>query len=226
MTTQLPQTATARRRSQAGSGCRKRALPYLLSLPALLVCIGILIPFFTAVYYSLHALPAEPAADEGLHLVRQLHQLPHRSRRSGTRSTISLLYAGLTVGLELLLGLGIALLLQKPTRFNNIVSILLLLPLMTAPALAALMWKLMTNPNFGILSYLVSLLGFTDFSWASDPVDGAVHRRAGRHLGLHALHHDPAAGRPALAAASSPSRRRRSTACRAASSSSASRCRC
>jgi len=31
------------------------------------------------------------------------------------------------------------------------------------------MWKLMTNPNVGILSYFVSLLGFTDFKWASDP---------------------------------------------------------
>lgn len=31
---------------------RRRALPYLLSLPALLVCIGILIPFGTAIYYS------------------------------------------------------------------------------------------------------------------------------------------------------------------------------
>ena len=29
------------------------ALPYLLSLPALLVCIAILVPFFTAVFYSL-----------------------------------------------------------------------------------------------------------------------------------------------------------------------------
>ena len=27
-------------------------LPYLLSLPALLVCVGILIPFVTALYYS------------------------------------------------------------------------------------------------------------------------------------------------------------------------------
>src|SRR5262249_48486393 len=82
---------------------------------------------------------------------------------------ISLVYAGVTVGVELLLGLGIALLLQKPTRFNNIASILLLLPLMTAPALAALMWKLMTNPNFGILSYFVILLVFPVFKWASDP---------------------------------------------------------
>src|SRR5205814_4278545 len=82
---------------------------------------------------------------------------------------VSLIYAFLTVGLELVLGLGIALLLQKPTRFNNILSILLLLPLMTAPALAALLWKLMTNPNFGILSYLVGLFGLTNFKWASDP---------------------------------------------------------
>ena len=53
---------------------------------------------------------------------------------------ISLVYAGLTVVLELLLGLAIAILLQKRTRLNNFLSILLLLPLMTAPALAALMW--------------------------------------------------------------------------------------
>jgi multiple sugar transport system permease protein len=82
---------------------------------------------------------------------------------------VSLLYTGLTVGVELVLGLVIALLLQKQTRFNNLASILLLLPLMTAPALAALMWKLMTNPNFGVLSYAVQLLGFSDFRWASSP---------------------------------------------------------
>jgi multiple sugar transport system permease protein len=44
-----------------------------------------------------------------------------------------------------------------------------MLPLMIAPAIAALMWKLMTNPNFGIMSYLVGLLGFTDLRWASSP---------------------------------------------------------
>src|SRR5207248_9614621 len=82
---------------------------------------------------------------------------------------ISLVYTALTVVIELLLGLGIALVLRRPTRFHNAVSIVLLLPLMTAPAIAALMWKLMTNPGFGILSYLVGLFGSTAFKWASDP---------------------------------------------------------
>ena len=133
---------------EAGFSVSRRVLPYLLSLPALLVCIGILIPFFTAVYYSLHALPAEPAVGcKGFIWFDNYINFFTDPAFWNTRLDLAAL-CGLTVGLELLLGLGIALLLQKPTRFNNIVSILLLLPLMTAPALAALMWKLMTNPEF------------------------------------------------------------------------------
>jgi multiple sugar transport system permease protein len=147
---------------------KRHLLPYLLSLPALLVCIGILIPFFTAVYYSLLRFRLNLPAMKGfIWFDNYIGFLADPEFWNTVR--ISLVYAGLTVGIELILGLGIALLLQKPTRFNNAVSILLLLPLMTAPALAALMWKLMTNPNFGILSYFVSLLGFDDFKWASDP---------------------------------------------------------
>jgi multiple sugar transport system permease protein len=155
-------------RPRSSSRLFRRALPYLLSLPALLVCIGILIPFFTAVYYSLLRFRLNLPAMKGfIWFDNYLNFLTDSAFWNTVK--ISLVYAGLTVGLELVLGLGIALLLQKPSRFNNITSILLLLPLMTAPALASLMWKLMTNPNFGILSYLVSLIGFTDFKWASDP---------------------------------------------------------
>lgn len=160
---------TATHRAQA-SGFRvsKRVLPYLLSLPALLVCIGILIPFFTAVLYSLQryrlSQPWARAFNWGDNYV---NLLTDPSFWNTVR--ISLLYAGITVVVELLLGLGIALLLQKRSRVNNFVSIMLLMPLMTAPALAALMWKLMTNPGFGILSYLLGLVGVHDFRWASSP---------------------------------------------------------
>lgn len=160
---------TATHRAQA-SGFRvsKRVLPYLLSLPALLVCIGILISFFTAVLYSLQryrlSQPWARAFNWGDNYV---NLLTDPSFWNTVR--ISLLYAGITVVVELLLGLGIALLLQKRSRVNNFVSIMLLMPLMTAPALAALMWKLMTNPGFGILSYLLGLVGVHDFRWASSP---------------------------------------------------------
>jgi multiple sugar transport system permease protein len=143
-------------------------LPYLLSLPALLVCIGILVPFLTAVGYSLQRYNlATPYTRAFIGLENYVDLFTDAAFWNTIR--ISLLYTLLTVGAELLLGLGIAMLLVRRTLVNNVMSVLLILPLMTAPAIAALMWKLMTNPNFGILSYLVAQAGFSDFRWASSP---------------------------------------------------------
>jgi multiple sugar transport system permease protein len=150
------------------SSLSRKALPYLLSLPALLMCIGILIPFFTAVYYSMLRYRLNLPAMKGFIWFQNYINFFTDPKFWNTLK-ISLVYAGLTVVLELVLGLAIAMLLHKRSRLNNFISIILLLPLMTAPALAALMWKLMTNPNFGILSYLVGLLGFTNMKWGSDP---------------------------------------------------------
>ena len=147
---------------------RVRLLPYILSLPALIVCVGILVPFITAVYYSMLRYRLNLPAMKGfVWFDNYINFLSDPEFWNTVR--VSLLYTALTVSVETLLGLAIAMLLQKRTRFNNVASILLLLPQMTAPALAALMWKLMTNPNFGVLSYAVQLRGVKDFKWASAP---------------------------------------------------------
>lgn len=146
----------------------QKVLPYVLSLPALLTCIGILIPFFTAVAYSLQRYRlSQPWARKWNWGENYLNFMADPAFWNTLK--VSLTYAFLTVGLELLLGLAIALLLQKRTAVNNFISIMLLMPLMTAPALAALMWKLMTQPGFGILSYFTTSLGIQDMNWASDP---------------------------------------------------------
>lgn len=156
------------RRPASGFRISRKMLPYVLSLPALLVCIGILIPFFTAVIYSFQRYRlSQPWSRQFNWGENYLNFVTDPAFWNTLK--VSLLYAGITVTLELLLGLGIALLLQRRSTINNFISIMLLLPLMIAPALAALMWKLMTNPSFGILSYLASLIGLHDFRWASSP---------------------------------------------------------
>jgi len=146
----------------------QRALPYLLSLPALLVCIGILVPFFTAVAYSLQRYNLSfPDARAWIWFGNYASLLGDSAFWNTAR--ISLTYTVATVGVELLLGLCIALLLQKRSVINNVMGVLLILPLMVAPAIASLMWKLMTNPNFGVLNWLLSQVGITDFGWASQP---------------------------------------------------------
>ncbi|AJY38250.1 binding--dependent transport system inner membrane component family protein (plasmid) [Burkholderia humptydooensis] len=144
------------------------ALPYLLSLPALLACIGILIPFFTAVGYSFQRYNLS-FPDARAYIWFDNYWSLFTDSEFWNTVRVSLVYTVATVGVQLLLGLGIALLLQKRNAVNNAISVLLILPLMVAPAIASLMWKLMTNPGFGVLNWLLGLVGITDFGWASRP---------------------------------------------------------
>ena len=161
-------TADLTPRRRGSSPAFRRALPYLLSMPALLVCVAVLIPFVTAVFYSLERYRLSQPYLKGFIWFGNYVAFFHDSEFWNT-VWISLLYTLLTVVCQLLLGLGMAMLLRQRSKVNNFISVMLLLPLMTAPAIAALMWKLMTNPNFGVLSYLVGFIGLSDFRWASSP---------------------------------------------------------
>ena len=153
--------APARRR-------RTHLLPYLLSLPALLVCIGILIPFVTAVYYSMMRFRLNLPMMKGFIWFGNYQAFLSDSEFWNT-VRVSLIYTVATVGVQLVLGLCIALLLQQRSRLHDLMSVLLILPLMVAPAIASLMWKLMTNPGFGVLNWLLGQVGIHDFGWSSRP---------------------------------------------------------
>ncbi len=78
-------------------------LPYVLSLPALLVCIGILIPFLTAAWYSLHRYRlSQPWGYKFIWFDNYLAFFS--DPKFWNTLQISLTYAATTVVLELLLG--------------------------------------------------------------------------------------------------------------------------
>ena len=146
----------------------RKLFPYVLTLPALPVCVGILIPFFTAVYYSLQRYNLKMPHMKGfVWFDNYVNIFTDPSFWNTIR--VSLTYTFFTIIIELLLGLGIALLLAKRTWLNNVLGVLLVLPLMIAPALASLIWRLLINPNFGVVNYILSFLGLEDFTWASHP---------------------------------------------------------
>ena len=146
----------------------RKLFPYVLTLPALLVCVGILIPFFTAVYYSLQRYNLKMPHMKGFIWFDNYVSI-FTAPSFWNTIKVSLTYTFFTIIIELLLGLGIALLLAKRNWLNNILGVLLVLPLMIAPALASLIWRLLINPNFGIVNYLLSFIGLDDFTWASHP---------------------------------------------------------
>ncbi|MCC6756253.1 MAG: sugar ABC transporter permease [Solirubrobacterales bacterium] len=60
------------------------------------------------------------------------------------------------VALELVVGLGLALLLWRDTRLNQIASALLLIPIALTPLVAGLVWRAILNADFGTLGYYIT----------------------------------------------------------------------
>jgi multiple sugar transport system permease protein len=80
--------------------------------------------------------------------------------------TITAKYVVVSVTGQVLVGFGLALLLNRAFPFKGLVTTLLMLPMMLSMAVVGLFWKLLYDPNFGIINYA---LGLGSFEWLSDP---------------------------------------------------------
>ena len=75
-------------------------------------------------------------------------------------------YVVMSVGGEMILGFGLALLLQTKFKGRGIIQTLLVLPMTMSPVIVGIMWKLFLDPNWGMFNFL---LGIGKVDWASDP---------------------------------------------------------
>ena len=82
-------------------------------------------------------------------------------------------FALITVGLQTLLGFGLAMLVREKFKGSGIVTTLILIPMMLSPVVVGLFWKLMYNPTFGYLNFL---LGIADPTKAPDWLASRVGR--------------------------------------------------
>jgi len=70
--------------------------------------------------------------------------------------------------LELSLGYGLALLLHHDRLGFGVLRVLLVMPVLLTPAVVALIWSYMYDPNIGIIQFLASSLGLSVRPWLSD----------------------------------------------------------
>jgi multiple sugar transport system permease protein len=93
-------------------------------------------------------------------------------------------YALVSVGVETLLGFGLAMLVREKFRGSGLLTTLILIPMMLSPVVVGLFWKLMYNPSFGFFNYL---LGFTDPTRAPDMLASRFANQSVPNLALLAV---------------------------------------
>jgi multiple sugar transport system permease protein len=77
----------------------------------------------------------------------------------------TLYFTAVSVSLEILLGLSVALLLNRRFRFIHLMTALVLVPWAVPTVVSARMWEWMYNADFGILNYLLGL----KIDWLGSP---------------------------------------------------------
>jgi len=99
--------------------------------------------------------------------------------------TLELLVFGLI--LQFGLGLGMALWLNRPVRFESLLATLILLPMMTNSIVVGMLWKYLFNFYNGLLNLLLGLVGLEGLPWLTGTPIGFV--QAIPLLGPFAVNH-------------------------------------
>ena len=82
----------------------------------------------------------------------------------------TLVYTGVTVAMQLVLGLSMALLILRIPRAQWAFRVVAILPIVLAPVVVGLFWRtLMLTPDFGVVDFVSRALGLGSHNWLGDP---------------------------------------------------------
>ncbi|EGC91973.1 MAG: carbohydrate ABC transporter permease [Turicibacter sanguinis] len=81
----------------------------------------------------------------------------------------TLKYVLMVIPFIIIFSLLVAVLLNQKIKGKSIYRVIYFLPMVAAPAAVAMVWKWLFNSEFGLINYLLSLIGIQGPQWVSDP---------------------------------------------------------
>lgn len=74
-----------------------------------------------------------------------------------------------TIPINMALSLWVAYLLNKKLKGKKFLRTAFFAPVIISPVAAAVIWRWMYDPNFGLVNYLISFLGIGSINWLNEP---------------------------------------------------------
>ena len=143
-----------------------RLTPYAFLAPAaLIMLIALIYPLLYMVYGSFRSWdPSQKLGDTefvGLDNYIKLYYDPNFWESVG----VTLTFAFAVVSLEMVIGVALALMLDRNLRYMSLLRTLFILPMMIAPVVVGLMWRYMYHPTVGTFNRTLKSLGFEGVDW-------------------------------------------------------------
>ena len=159
----------APKREGRSSGVRataKRAYSYWFYAPAGVVYLVIfIVPTVMSFYFAFTRWTLFDAKFTGLDNFRQFFS--EQSLRSSLRNT--LVYAVVTSGLKVVLGMLFAVLLTGPIRSRGFLRSVIFFPVLVSTVAVGITFSVLLQPDFGLVSSVLAKVGITSPDWLGDP---------------------------------------------------------
>ena len=143
-------------------GLSDKALAWIFITPTVLLLLAINIyPLFYAISMSFTNFYANKIGREIQHigLTNYIKILGKEAVWERMQTTANFMFW--TLLLQALIGLGLAILLNKKFKGNELLTTLIVLPMMLSPAVVGLFWTYLYHPQVGLFNYMVNF--FYDF---------------------------------------------------------------
>lgn len=161
--------------TRAERGGRRRAprlgprlVPLLLLLPSGAVLAAVVLyPLVYSLYLSVHEVPLFGGQTQfvgGRHFARLL-----ASAGFWQDFLRTVVFTALSVAIQVLVGVGLAFLLNALSTGRNVLRGLLLAPYILPTVVVALLWRWMLNDLYGIVPHLLRTLGLPNPQWLASP---------------------------------------------------------
>ena len=82
----------------------------------------------------------------------------------------TVIWTVINISFHVALGLGLALLLNRPIRGRALYRMILIIPWSIPQVVAVLAWRGEFHPQFGMVNQLLSLMNLPTYNWWSDPI--------------------------------------------------------
>jgi multiple sugar transport system permease protein len=146
-------------------------LKWLFLLPSVLILAFLaLYPFFMAIFMSLHEWSLAGQGQQWVGAANYAGLLEDDRFVGALQNTA--VFTGVSVTIELLLGVGLALYLRSLTRtWRPIFRTIFIIPMVMTPIATGLLWRFMLNGDFGVVNwFLGTVVGVAPPAWTSDPL--------------------------------------------------------
>ncbi|MFK8081272.1 MAG: carbohydrate ABC transporter permease [Granulosicoccus sp.] len=143
-----------------------RLTPYLFLAPALVImALALLYPLGYMVYGSFRDWDPSQALGESTFVGLANYVTLWNDPNFRESVSVTLIFAVSVVTVEMLIGVGLALLLDRNIRGMSVLRTLFILPMMIAPVVVGLIWRYMYHPSIGVFNKTLTSLGFDSVDW-------------------------------------------------------------